>query len=155
MTVTKFDRTPLPSFFGFWRLTTPPQWTACCVVSGLVVASCCLMPAAAWAGQGPSIDWEQLNLNSDQKTHIQDLDSQWKSIYNQLAPNIRQKEAKLLQMMNNPHSNEAEIMKLQNEINQDKIELKQQATELFLSKRKCLKPEQKKRLMEMVQTGKP
>ena len=122
------------------------------VIQQLVIGILLLMLLSVGASfaSGPTIHWEQLDLSPSQKNHIQDLDSQWKAIYNQLAPPIRQKEVRLMNLMGNPTSNEGDIADLQNEINADKVRLKQQATELFLSKRKCLRPDQKRRLMDMM-----
>ena len=96
------------------------------------------------------VNWDTLDLSSYQRNHLNELDQQWKSTVNELAPRIHQNQKKLKQLMSNPEADAGEIMQLQQEIHQDKSKLKIEATQIFLNKRKVLNQEQRDRLRQML-----
>ncbi len=96
------------------------------------------------------INWESLELSSQQRDTLNTLDQQWKTVVCKLAPRIRMNEEKLRELMNSDSPDEDQIIKLQEQIHQDKATLKVDATEIFLSKRKALNKEQQQKLREML-----
>lgn len=96
------------------------------------------------------VNWESLDLSSQQRNHLNSLDQTWKSIVSELVPRIQANEKKLKQMMHCASPNEDEILRLQQTIHEDKTKLKIQATQIFLDKRKVLTKDQQEKLRKMM-----
>jgi len=97
------------------------------------------------------VQWERLELSQDQRSNLTHLDKQWQNRYTELVPRIQANEQKLRRMMNASHPDEREIMQLQQQIHEDKLQLKMDATQIFLHKRRVLSQDQDKKLMKMIQ----
>lgn len=99
------------------------------------------------------VQWERLELSTSQRSNLTTLDRQWQGRYAELAPRIQANEQKLRALMNSAHPDEHEIMRLQQQIHEDKMQLKMDATQIFLHKRRILSREQDERLMKMMNHG--
>jgi hypothetical protein len=96
------------------------------------------------------IDWDSLDLSSQQRDQINQQDEQWRSAVSEAAPRIQMKERKLKKMMSSPQSDEQEILRLQQDIHEEKARLKMEATRIFLNKRKVLKRDQQQKLQNII-----
>lgn len=96
------------------------------------------------------VNWESLDLSSQQRNHLNSLDQTWKSLVTELVPRIQANEKKLKNMMNCTSPDEDEIMRVQQSIHEDKLKLKMQATQIFLDKRKVLTKEQQEKLRKIM-----
>lgn len=99
------------------------------------------------------VQWERLELSQDQRSNLTHLDKQWQNRYSELVPRIQANEQRLRKLMNASHPDEREIMQLQQEIHEDKLQLKMDATQIFLHKRRILSQDQDKKLMKLMQQG--
>lgn len=96
------------------------------------------------------IEWSQLNLNDDQMKRIRELDAQWKSVEQIVRPKIIRDQQQLKNIMNNPNANEDQIRKLQKDIMVRQDQLRYEAIENFLSKRRILNQEQREKLHKIM-----
>lgn len=97
-----------------------------------------------------SIDWQLLNLTEDQKRKIKELDLQWTSLEQTIRPKILRDQQQLKTIMVNPNADDNQIRKLQKDIMIRQEQLRYEATENFLSKRRLLNDEQRQKLHKMM-----
>lgn len=112
--------------------------------------------AAMAAGDSPNhplVDWDRLNLDSEQRSTINRLEADWRKTYNELSPQIKQDRQQLNRVLNMPKSDMNQVMTLQQQIQTNEHKLRQEATRTFLMKKQQLSPGQCKQLMNMVQQG--
>jgi Spy/CpxP family protein refolding chaperone len=96
------------------------------------------------------INWGKLNLSSEQMEKIQSLDKEWMRIQQLIRPKIIRDQQQLKNIMSNPEVDEDLIRKLQRDIMLRQEQLRYEATENFLSKRRILTSEQREKLHKMV-----
>lgn len=96
------------------------------------------------------VNWDSLDLSDSQRNNLKNLDNRWKSTVSDIVPRIQTNERKLKQLMQSSKPNEGEILKLQQQIHEDKTQLKMEATEIFLHKRKVLNNQQQEKLQKMI-----
>lgn len=120
----------------------------------LIMLACVLISSweqAAYAkGDYHEVNWESLELSSQQREDLSELDDQWRQSVQELVPKIRTNERKLKRLMQSSQTDEDQILNLQQEIHDDKSKLKLQATQIFLMKRKILNKNQQGKLMKMM-----
>lgn len=104
---------------------------------------------ATWAND-QSINWSNLDLNTQQESEIGRLESQWQRTYTDVYPQIQRDKNELRQLLNAPQSNDRQIMELQTRIQQNEQRLRQEATRTFLNKKGQLSPAQRVRLQQMM-----
>ena len=97
-----------------------------------------------------SIDWLNLDLSEDQKKQITTLNEDWKRVQQLIRPKIIRDQQKLKNVMSNPNADENEIRKLQGDIMLRQKQLRFEATENFLSKRRILSNQQREKLHKMM-----
>ena len=97
-----------------------------------------------------NINWGLLNLSNDQLKRIKDLDTDWERIQQLIRPKIIRDQQQLKNVMSNPNADEDLIRKLNNDIMLRQKQLRFEATENFLSKRRLLTPEQRENLHKMM-----
>lgn len=99
-----------------------------------------------------TIDWNELDLSKSQMETIQKLDEDWSQVEQLIRPKIIRDQQQLKNVMGNPDADENLIRKLQNDIMLRQKQLRYEATENFLSKRRVLSPDQRKKLhQQMIQ----
>lgn len=105
----------------------------------------------ALAKQGyVQVNWDRLDLSSQQRNSLNNLDEQWHGTVSEVAPRLHENERKLKHLMRSPNADEEEILSLQQQIHKDKAQLKMEATQIFLNKRKVLNKEQQQKLRNMI-----
>ncbi len=92
------------------------------------------------------IDWESLDLSTQQREQLHQLDRQWKSSVSQVAPRLQSNRKKLKTLMASPGGREEDILQLQQQIHQDNARLRMDATQIYLNKRRILNREQEEKL---------
>ena len=97
-----------------------------------------------------SINWLNLDLSEDQKKQITTLNEDWKRVQQLIRPKIIRDQQKLKNVMSNPNADENEIRKLQGDIMLRQKQLRFEATENFLSKRRVLSNPQREKLHKMM-----
>ena len=97
-----------------------------------------------------SINWAHLNLTNDQSKKIKELDAQWERIQQLIRPKIIRDQQQLKNVMSNPNADEDLIRKLNNDIMLRQKQLRFEATENFLSKRRVLTTGQRETLHKMM-----
>ena len=97
-----------------------------------------------------SIDWLNLDLSEDQKKQITTLNEDWKRVQQLIRPKIIRDQQKLKNVMSSPNADENEIRKLQGDIMLRQKQLRFEATENFLSKRRILSNQQREKLHKMM-----
>lgn len=102
-------------------------------------------------GPGRCIDWTRLNLNQQQSQSITQLDSEWRAKYQQLQPQILQKQKKLQELLADSKSDPLEIMSTQQSIARMRENLRNEATTNYLRKRAILTETQQHQLEAMLQ----
>ncbi|MBK8190461.1 MAG: hypothetical protein IPK79_08435 [Vampirovibrionales bacterium] len=105
----------------------------------------------AYAEAGSKIDWNALELTTNQCDSLQTLDSEWKNIYSDLYPQIQSDRAKLRRLMNDPAADDQQVLALQSHLQQSEQRLRSEATRIFMLKKNYLSPEQKRRLYQMME----
>lgn len=93
-----------------------------------------------------SINWENLDLSDEQEVKIKELNEDWKRIEQLIRPKIIRDQQQLKNVMSNPNADEDLIRKLQRDIMLRQKQLRFEATENFLSKRRILNPDQREKL---------
>jgi Spy/CpxP family protein refolding chaperone len=96
------------------------------------------------------IEWSDLSLTEDQLSKIQELDEEWKRVEQLIRPKIIRDQQQLKNIMSNPHIDEDQIRKLQRDIMLRQEQLRYEATENFLSKRRLLNTKQRETLHKMM-----
>lgn len=126
--------------------------------------SCCLRPQAlpwalalslllAWPALGLAanrVDWNALELTTEQCDGLQALDSEWKAIYAQLYPQLEADRTRLRRLMNDPAADDQQVLALQTRLQQSEQQMRSEATRIFMQKKSHLTPEQKRRLYQMM-----
>ncbi|MEW5821428.1 MAG: Spy/CpxP family protein refolding chaperone [Cyanobacteriota bacterium] len=97
-----------------------------------------------------NINWSELNLTAEQSVKINQLDEEWKRIQQVIRPRLVRDQQQLKNIMKNPDTDEDRIRKLQNDIMLRQKQLRYEATENFLSKRRVLTPEQREVLHKKI-----
>lgn len=98
------------------------------------------------------INWSELNLSKDQQNSIKKLDQEWSRVEQLIRPKIIRDQQQLKNVMSNPNADDNLIRKLQNDIMLRQKQLRYEATENFLSKRRLLNQDQRKMLhKQMIQ----
>lgn len=97
-----------------------------------------------------NVNWNQLNLNTVQQKRINELDNQWKQLENLVKPKIIRDQQTLKNIIKNPNVKESNIRQLQKDIMLRQEQLRNEATENFLSKRRLLNSNQKTQLHKML-----
>ena len=105
----------------------------------------------AVAKEHPAIDWAVFNLNTQQRSNIQQLEGQWKQTYQQIYPIIMQDQKKLKTLLSEPDADETQVMMLQQQIHEHENRLRQKATQTYLKKKRLLTPQQQKKLDDLMQ----
>lgn len=97
-----------------------------------------------------NINWLTLDLTDEQKRQIKTLNDDWKRVQQLIRPKIIRDQQKLKNVMSNPNADEDQIRKLQGDIMLRQKQLRFEATENFLSKRRVLSNEQREKLHKMM-----
>lgn len=96
------------------------------------------------------VNWNSLQLNSDQNQVIQKLDSEWQATYGQVYPQIQTDKAKLRSMLNDPNAQSEDVMKMQDQIHRNEQTLRNEAARVFMKKKEALDSSQKQKLKEQM-----
>lgn len=96
------------------------------------------------------LDWAKLELEPEQAQKIQNLEQEWRQTYRLTHPQLNQKRQALRDLMSAPEVNPSEVMSLQHEIEEHERFLREQATRIFMEKKKTLNPQQRKNLRHMM-----
>lgn len=97
-----------------------------------------------------NINWTQLNLSEDQAKKMNELDDQWGRIEQLIRPKIIRDQQQLKNIMSNPNADDEQIRNLQRDIMTRQEQLRFEATENFLSKRRILNTKQREVLHKMM-----
>lgn len=97
-----------------------------------------------------NINWLTLDLTTEQKKQIKALNDEWKRVQQLIRPKIIRDQQKLKNVMSNPNADEDQIRKLQSDIMLRQKQLRFEATENFLSKRRILSDPQREKLHKMM-----
>lgn len=122
------------------------------VTLSLVLGALLFVHAASFAAQGQfrEVNWESLDLNSPQRSVLNNLNDQWRNTVSEIAPRIERNQNRLNQLMRSSESNEAEVLRLQQQIESDRARLKMEAMQIFLQKKRVLNSEQQQRLNQIL-----
>lgn len=97
-----------------------------------------------------NIDWQRLQLSSQQNQQIQMLEGQWNQAYLDIQPAIVEDQRRLTRLLSDPKSDALEIMTLQQGIARRKEQLRSVATANYLRKRQVLNDDQQRSLEDMI-----
>ncbi len=118
---------------------------------GLTLLGLVALPLSpAMAKEFQKVNWESLELSDDQRLRLTELDHQWHQTAEEAVPRIQRNQQRLRQLMASPNPSEEDVLAIQQRIHQDKLNLKMQATQIFLMKRKVLTPPQQAKLRKML-----
>ncbi|MFH0703131.1 MAG: hypothetical protein V2B14_06315 [bacterium] len=109
-----------------------------------------LLCGASFSAEASRIKWEVFNLTYEQKQEIQDLDSQWQKINYAIRPGLIRDQQQLKLLLTNTDSTDNQIRELQKQIFSKQDQLRYEALENFLSKRRLLTAKQRKMLQKML-----
>jgi len=96
------------------------------------------------------IDWSELDLSPQQVHYIQSLEQQWRQKYRTVHPQLSAKRQQLRQMMSNPNADSRQMLSVQQDIQDHEQALREEATRVFMEKRRVLSHDQRKALHEMM-----
>jgi hypothetical protein len=96
------------------------------------------------------IDWQKLNLSTQQQQQVQNLEAQWNRDYMELQPAILEDQRKLTQELSDSRPDPVEVMALQQSIARKQEQLRATATANYLRKRQCLNEDQCKQMEDML-----
>jgi hypothetical protein len=115
----------------------------------------CLSVQSASADEARTsfINWNQLNLSTQQNNTIQSLNTEWNHQYMELKPAIDEEQKKLQRMLADPNSDPLEIISLQASIERKRGQLKTEAINNYLHKRQILNTQQQQQLQDMVRNA--
>ena len=96
--------------------------------------------------------YNRLRLNDQQSRQIASLDSEWSSKYQDLKPQLMDRQHHLAELLSSPKSDPLEITATQQQINQIKEQLSGAATATYLRKRRVLNTDQQHELEEWLKS---
>lgn len=143
-TTLPFRSLSLLQHFGVWGLL------------GLCLLS---FPGSGWSahgqGQGGAhrLNWSQLNLTAEQHKTFLDAEGEWRKTYGQVQPELLRTNGQLRSLMRQPDASEADIARLQQKSHTLEDQLRRKATECFIKKKKALSPEQRQKMMQLMNTS--
>jgi Spy/CpxP family protein refolding chaperone len=105
----------------------------------------CLLSFLAHAGE---INWEYLNLTPQQQTQMQQLESDWHKIHQNVGGQLEKDMAELKTIL--PTGDSQKIRELQTRIMTNKTYLMNESMDTFLKKREMLSPTQRAQLQKML-----
>lgn len=97
-----------------------------------------------------NIDYEKLDLSSDQSVKVQQLDQQWFEYYQKSHPKIQEMQQELKKLMSSPKSDPTELIMMQQKIDQENSKLKSFAISIWAKKKELLSDPQKEKLQLLV-----
>lgn len=107
---------------------------------------------ALWGTPGLSeareIDWNTLNLTSQQETQMQHLETSWQKTHQEVSSQIEKDTAEMKELL--PTGNTQRIRQLQTRISTNKMYLMNESMDTFLKKRDMLTPTQRTQLQKML-----
>lgn len=119
-------------------------------VSDLVFAQSAQAQESTGAG-GSCIDWTKLELNPQQNTQIQSLESQWYKEFSDISPQIREDQTKLQRLLTDRNPDSLQVVALQQAIARRKEQLNLAAMQNYLAKKKVLNEKQQTQFEQMIQ----
>lgn len=114
--------------------------------SGSVSVPCRKAPVSGMV----NINWSGLELTNEQMVQMESLDNQWQKVQQMVRPKLIRDQQTLRNVITNPNLNEDYIRKLQRDIMLRQEQLRYEATENFLSKRRLLNKDQREKLHKMM-----
>lgn len=96
------------------------------------------------------VNWNSLNLNAGQSAQIARLENEWRQTYSQIQPQIERDRNELKRLFNDPNAHEQQVMMIQSRLHKNEERLRNEATRIFMNKKKLLNPQQKARLQDMI-----
>ncbi len=121
------------------------------VASNASLLSALLLVTMAPGALAREINWDGLNLNSQQESQINQLEDGWEKTHEEVSSQINRDMAELKQIL--PTGDTLRIRQLQNRITTNKMYLMNQSMETFLRKRDTLSPTQRQQLQKMMPVG--
>lgn len=97
-----------------------------------------------------NINWERLNLTPKQERSIQVFDKEWQQMKSLIRPKLIRDQERLKLMLANPDVSDVQIRELQKQIFVKQEQLRYEALENFLAKRRLLNSHQREILHEML-----
>jgi len=97
-----------------------------------------------------NINWEYLNLTPKQKHEVAILDKRWKKVNAFIRPQLLSNQQKLKTLLSKPNIPDEEIRELQKQIFLEQTQLRSEALENFLSKKRLLDNKQRQVLLKML-----
>lgn len=117
----------------------------------LLMARACMAQDAA--SGGCCVDWTKLELSPQQKSQIDNLESQWLKDFGEIAPQIREEQLKLQKLLSEHNPDSMQIVQLQQSIARRKEQLNLVAMQNYISKKKLLSEKQQTMYERMIQNS--
>ena len=118
------------------------------IVAGVILIEC--SPVLAKSYCPVEIKWNRLRLSDKQKVQIQSLDQQWKETNAIIRPALERDKARLKSLISNPAMPDNAIREVQKHIIAKQDQLRYEALENFLAKRRILTLKQRETLHKML-----
>lgn len=106
--------------------------------------------AESYCLKDKDIKWDHLKLSNKQKAQIQNLDQQWKEVSSIIHPKLVRDKERLKLMMFNADVSDNDIREVQKQIIAKQDQLRYEALENFLAKRRVLTQKQREMLHKML-----
>ncbi len=97
-----------------------------------------------------TVNWNRLGLSAGQSYEINRLENEWRQTYSRIQPQIEKDREELRRLLNDPNANEQQVMMIQSRLHKNEEQLRNEATRVFMHKKKILNPQQKSKLQEMI-----
>jgi len=119
-------------------------------ISFILPTMLCLLLLAGKVFAEPELNlmWEELNLTPAQEQRIKELDKKWQEVRGAIKPKLYRDQDQLKHLMLNPNASDDQIREIHKHIFVQQQQLRYEALENFLAKRRVLTQKQREKLHE-------